>query len=78
MYIANNNGLIWTVLSTNKSAVSQVTVIEIESFDQTLKILLVQGHPVVFGKNVYYRREEEYLFYLKNAGSHFMLFVKYS
>ena len=29
-------------------------------------------------QNFCYRREEDYLFYLKIAGSHFMLFVKYS
>ena len=49
-----------------------------ELFDQTFKIPLVQGHPVVFGQTFCYRREEDYLFYLKSAGSHFMLFVKYS
>ena len=51
---------------------------KIKLLDRSLKIPLVQGHPVVFGQNVWYIREEDYLFYLKSFGSHFMLFVKYS
>ena len=36
------------------SAVSHVTGLKVELFDQALKIPLVQGHPVVFGKNFCY------------------------
>ena len=38
----------------------------------------VQGQPVVWGQNIYNIRKECYLFCLKSAWSHFMLFVKYS
>ena len=55
------------------SAVSLLTGIKIE-LDQTLKTLLVQRHLVLFGQNFCYIREEDYLFYQKSAGSHFMLF----
>ena len=55
------------------SAVSHVTGIKIELLDRTLKTSLVQGHLVVFEQNFCYRREEDYLFYLKSAGSHFTL-----
>ena len=34
-------------------------------------------HLVVFSQNFCYRREEDYLFYIKSAGSHFKLLIKY-
>ena len=40
-----------------------MTGVEIES----LKMPLVQGHPVVFGKNICYIRKMYYLFYVKSA-----------
>ena len=58
-----------------------MTGIKIELLAWTLKLPLVKGLPAVFGQNVSYRREEDYLLYVKSAGSHFMLFmlfVKYS
>ena len=39
---------------------------------------LVQGHPVIFGQNICYKRKEYYLFYIKSAVGHIMLFVKFS
>ena len=74
----DKSGPCYVSFTWHTSAVSHVTGIKIELLDQALKIPLVQGHPVVFGKNFCYRREKDYLFYLKSAGSHFMLFVKYS
>ena len=38
----------------------------------------MQGHPVIFGQNFCYIREENCLFYLKSAGNQCMMFVKYS
>ena len=43
------------------SAVNHVTGKK-ELLDRTLKMPLVQGHPVVFGQNICYMRKEYYLF----------------
>ena len=78
----DKSGSFLVLFTWHTSAVSHMTGIKIELSDRTLKIPRVQGHPVhvyvVFGRKFCYRREEDYVFYLKTARSYFMVFVKYS
>ena len=53
--------------------VSAVPGIKIKLLDRKLKMLLVQGHTVIFDQNFLFIRKEDNFLYLKSARSHYML-----
>ena len=55
------------IFTLHASAVSHMTGIKIELLDRTLKMLIVQTHPVGFGQNICNLIKSNNLLYLKRA-----------